>query len=251
MLTSSTQLQNKSFHVEERTRISSKCQKMKNARAKRAKLLFFTVKYANLWGFCCRRRPGCLSSLLKLVNKNDIRLLTCNNLYVHSFERHCLSSSGCWIAYRNSGQNNFYIRSTLLSLVYIYKNELLIRSGEDQGPVTYLSNNWLCCFTKFRSQSFIHLRISELCFFFSTHRPCSPTAFCASSEVTLVFSPRLAVGESRYAHAQNFRPRSSLRIAWFTVHQQYQQQGNCCELHLQIQAGKRPLFFRENMQLGT
>ena len=37
---------------------------MKNARAKRAKILFFIVKYANLWGFCSRRRRGCLSSLL-------------------------------------------------------------------------------------------------------------------------------------------------------------------------------------------
>ena len=37
---------------------------MKNARAKRAKILFFIVKYANLWGFCCRRRRGCVSSLL-------------------------------------------------------------------------------------------------------------------------------------------------------------------------------------------
>ena len=64
MLTSSTQLQNRSFHVVERTRTSTKCQKMKNARAKRAKLLFFTVKYANLWSLCCRRRRACLSSLL-------------------------------------------------------------------------------------------------------------------------------------------------------------------------------------------
>ena len=37
MLTSSTQLQNRSFHVVERTRTSAKCQKMKYARAKRAK----------------------------------------------------------------------------------------------------------------------------------------------------------------------------------------------------------------------
>ena len=64
MLSSSTQLQNRSFHVVERTRTSSKCQKMKNAHAKRAKILFFIVKYANLWGFCCRRRCDCLSSLL-------------------------------------------------------------------------------------------------------------------------------------------------------------------------------------------
>ena len=66
MLTSSIQLQNRSFHVVERTRTSLKCLKMKNARAKRAKTLFFIVKYANLWGFCCRRRRGCLSSLLTL-----------------------------------------------------------------------------------------------------------------------------------------------------------------------------------------
>ena len=36
---------------------------MKNACAKRAKILFFFVKYANLLGSCCRRRRGCLSSL--------------------------------------------------------------------------------------------------------------------------------------------------------------------------------------------
>ena len=51
------------IHVVERTRTSSKCQKMKNARAKRAKILFFIVKYANLWGFCCRRRRGKLPIL--------------------------------------------------------------------------------------------------------------------------------------------------------------------------------------------
>ena len=64
----STQLQNRSFHVVERTRTSTKCQKMKNARAKRAKILFFILKYANLWGFCCRRRRGCLSSLFFFRN---------------------------------------------------------------------------------------------------------------------------------------------------------------------------------------
>ena len=36
-----------------------------NARAKRAKLLFFIAKYAKLErSFCCRRRRGCLNSLL-------------------------------------------------------------------------------------------------------------------------------------------------------------------------------------------
>ena len=72
MLTSSTQLQNRSFifHVVGRTRTSSKCQKVKNARAKRAKILFFIVKYANyLWGFCYLRRRGCLSSIFPRLNK--------------------------------------------------------------------------------------------------------------------------------------------------------------------------------------
>ena len=63
MLTLSTQLQNRSFHVVETMRMSLKCQKMKNARAKRAKMLFFIVNYANLRGFCCPQRRGCLSSL--------------------------------------------------------------------------------------------------------------------------------------------------------------------------------------------
>ena len=66
-LTLSTYLQNRSSHVVERTRASSKCQKMKNARAKYAKIQFFIVKYANLWGFCYRRRRGCLSSLLPVA----------------------------------------------------------------------------------------------------------------------------------------------------------------------------------------
>ena len=69
MLTSSTQLQNGSFHDVERTRTSTKWQKMKTARAKRAKMLFFIVRYANLWGFCCRRRRGCLSSLVSFQTR--------------------------------------------------------------------------------------------------------------------------------------------------------------------------------------
>ena len=52
MLTLSTQLQNRSFPVVERTRTSSKRQKMKNARAKRAKIQLFIVKYENLRSCC-------------------------------------------------------------------------------------------------------------------------------------------------------------------------------------------------------
>jgi len=88
MLTLSTQLQNRSFHVVERTRMSSKCQKMKNARAKRAKRLFFIVKYAILWCFCSRRRRGCLGSLIgefkrlrrQLKRKRDLKIKLCVKL---------------------------------------------------------------------------------------------------------------------------------------------------------------------------
>ena len=44
---------------------------MKNARAKRAKILFFIVNYANLWAFCCRRRRACLSSLIGSLSNDD------------------------------------------------------------------------------------------------------------------------------------------------------------------------------------
>ena len=75
MLTLSTQLQNRSFHVVETTRTSTKCQIKKNARAKRAKILFFIVKYANLWGFCCRRRRDVKINIWELVTILQLLLL--------------------------------------------------------------------------------------------------------------------------------------------------------------------------------
>ena len=58
MLTSSTQLQNKSFRGRKNENVF-KMSKNENAHAKRAKLLFSIVKYTNLWGFGCRLRRGC------------------------------------------------------------------------------------------------------------------------------------------------------------------------------------------------
>ena len=60
MVTSSTQLQNRSFHVEEGTRTSAKCQKCKL----NVQVLFLTIKYANLWRPCFLRRRGCVNSLI-------------------------------------------------------------------------------------------------------------------------------------------------------------------------------------------
>ena len=91
MLTSSTQRQNRSFHVVERTRTSSKCQKMKYARAK---ILFSIVKYANLWGFCCRRCRGCLTSI-----KIDCRNA---NLKLHFQMTFSLPSPSCLLKLPNN-----------------------------------------------------------------------------------------------------------------------------------------------------
>ena len=77
MLTSSTELQNRSFHVVERTRTSAKCQNMKYAHAKLAKILFFIVKYANLWGFRCRRRRSYLSSLITQFHFKGVLCVAC------------------------------------------------------------------------------------------------------------------------------------------------------------------------------
>ena len=105
MLTSSTQLKNRSFHVVERTITSSKCQNIKNARAKRAKILFFIGKYANLWGFCCRRRRGCFSSLIKLwakrlalyrINGRQTELWTS----LGKFRCHCFWL--CWLIFKKN-----------------------------------------------------------------------------------------------------------------------------------------------------
>ena len=99
MLTSSTQLQNRSFHVVERTRTSSKCRKMKYARAKRAKILFTIVKYANLWGFCCRRRRGCLSS----------PKIDCRNAKLHFQMTFSLPSPGCLLKLPNYSTGTPYL----------------------------------------------------------------------------------------------------------------------------------------------
>ena len=42
-----------------------------NARGKCAKLLLFTVKYANLWRSCCHRRRGCFSPLIAVMDISD------------------------------------------------------------------------------------------------------------------------------------------------------------------------------------
>ena len=67
-------LKNRSFHVVERTRTSTKCQKMKYALAKRAKILFFTV-------IC--KFEGSSSWLVKLPNyywKTKHHLMICFQL---------------------------------------------------------------------------------------------------------------------------------------------------------------------------
>ena len=63
--TSEDKIEHLSSYGHEKNESVFKLEKMKNARARRAKMLFFIVKYANLWRFFCRRRRGCLSSLIR------------------------------------------------------------------------------------------------------------------------------------------------------------------------------------------
>ena len=93
VLMSSSQLQNKSFHVVERTRTSAECPKMKTARANRANLLFFTVKYANFGRSCCRRRRGCVNSLMVILVHAECCFLcvlprTCGRC-IRKMDHHC------------------------------------------------------------------------------------------------------------------------------------------------------------------
>ena len=89
MLTSSTQLQNMSFQVVKWATTSAKCRKTKSARAKRAKLLFFIVKHANLWRSCCRRRRSYLSPLL-FCRGPQSGCRTVDHANFSSFSRHKL-----------------------------------------------------------------------------------------------------------------------------------------------------------------
>ena len=70
VLMSSTQLHHSSFHVEKEPERQRNVQKMKNARAKRAKLLFFFVKYANL-GFFLSLSSSCLLMLPVVSNRKS------------------------------------------------------------------------------------------------------------------------------------------------------------------------------------
>ena len=77
----------------ENVNVLAKCQKMTNARARRAKILFFIVKYANLWRSRCCRSRGCVSSLLSCYgwsgseDRNDVQLVSIN---MHLCTSRCL-----------------------------------------------------------------------------------------------------------------------------------------------------------------
>ena len=62
-VTTSMQLQNRSFQVVHWNKTAVKCAELIHVHAKRAKLLVFIVKYANLRRCRLPSHPGCLSSL--------------------------------------------------------------------------------------------------------------------------------------------------------------------------------------------
>ena len=92
LLTSSTQqLQNRSFHAAERTRTSAKCQNVKNARAKRAKLLFFHCQICKFVTFLLPSSSWLLKSLgpvsRKSRNSSGAFRVTYFHLYLQSERR--------------------------------------------------------------------------------------------------------------------------------------------------------------------
>ena len=74
VFTSFTQRQKRYFMSSTgRDLAATKCTKMKNAREKRKKLLFFIVKYANLWHSCFRPRLVRLRSLCSFQLSTKVR----------------------------------------------------------------------------------------------------------------------------------------------------------------------------------
>ena len=118
MVTSSTQLQNRSFHVAERTRTSAKW--WKTARAKRAKLLFFTIKYANLRRSCCGRR-GYVSSLVpkEYAKNTHVRGRAKIVIFVIAYANLCVFFFFCWCR-RNPCQ------SSKLKFLNVFDTEVFI-----------------------------------------------------------------------------------------------------------------------------
>lgn len=76
-VTTSMQLQNRSFQVVYWKRTAAKCAKLKNSRAKRANLLVFIIKYANLWRSRVPSRPGYLSHF-HMGNHWDLKIPSTN-----------------------------------------------------------------------------------------------------------------------------------------------------------------------------
>ena len=141
---SSTQLQKRSFHVIERTRTSSKCQKMKYPRAKRAKILFSIVKYANLWGLL----PSS-SWLLKLpIAETKSYIFRWRSRFRH--RRVCLSSlmaSQCTMS-----SQNWVLTRQILWLLKIMSGPLLALSDEFYFLTIWLSRGTTFMFPKGKKQ---------------------------------------------------------------------------------------------------
>ena len=102
------------IHVVERTKTSSKCQKMKKARAKRAKIMFFIVKYANLRGLLL---PSS-SWLLKLPMREFMKLRRLLQQKRHTKIELCVRLGSMLVTlhklgevhFRSFGTNGFYVK---------------------------------------------------------------------------------------------------------------------------------------------
>ena len=67
--------------------VRAKCQNMKNARAMRAKILFFIVKYANLWGFVLPSSSWLLKLPVVLGRPVELCVDISANISSYSFQK--------------------------------------------------------------------------------------------------------------------------------------------------------------------
>ena len=137
------QLPNWSFHVVERTRTSAKCLKMKNARAKRAKLLFLIVKYANLWHSCYRRCLIC--SLFRRQTRRSLRKRSdCKSLVWEGFLL-VKSNRYSWLWHEKNSSCKRKLVFQYISLSHSKQTTLILIALYHYFPFHILSQNATAC----------------------------------------------------------------------------------------------------------
>ena len=93
-----------------------------NARAKRAKLLFFIVKYANLWHSCRCSRRGLLKQFISRRGNDEIVKYRNDSIYRPPFDKRPLSNASPPLNARTPS-NVFLLISTPILLVILQRRQ--------------------------------------------------------------------------------------------------------------------------------